>query len=118
MKPNENYFFVVQKFKSLELIKFSQPVCGGLYGVRDNKSKTAKNGLCLDTAVDLFNNCIKTKREIKVAANVSKRTFTIRTEFGKYRTTRMSMDDFKSCQHNTGNDWQNFLNRSGDYYKV
>jgi len=61
MKTTENYFFVVQSFKSLELIKFSQSIYGGLYGVRDNKSKTAKNGLCLDAAIELFNNCIKTK---------------------------------------------------------
>jgi len=59
MKATENYFFVVRAFKTLELIKFSQPICGGFYGVRDNKSKTAKNGLCLDAAMELFNNCIK-----------------------------------------------------------
>ena len=58
-----------------------------------------------------------TGREIKVRSNKSKRTFTIRTESGKYRTYQMSKEEFESCEMNTANDWQQFL-RSDDYYKV
>ena len=58
-----------------------------------------------------------TGEEIKVSANYSKRTFTIKTESGKYRTSVMDQEEFDSCLHNTGNDWQQFL-RSDDYYKV
>lgn len=57
-------------------------------------------------------------REINVRANASKRTFTIRVNSGKYRTFPMSKDEFKSCEHNTANDWQNFLNSFGGYYIV
>ena len=55
--------------------------------------------------------------EISVKANQSKRTFTIRTETAKYRTFPMSQDEFDSCEHNTANDWNQFL-KSDDYYKV
>jgi len=57
-------------------------------------------------------------REIKVTPNYSKRTFTIRVEGSKYRTIQMNEEEFDSEEMNTGNDWQNFLNRSSDYYKV
>lgn len=58
-----------------------------------------------------------TGREINVKPNHSQRTFTIRTESGKYRTTKMNKAEFNDCLHNTGNDWQDFLNGS-DYYKI
>jgi len=58
-----------------------------------------------------------TGREINVKANYSKRTFTIRTDSGKYRTYPMSKEEFESCEHNTANDWNQFL-KSDDYYKV
>lgn len=58
-------------------------------------------------------------REISVRANVSRRTFTIRTESAKYRTVQMSKDEFRSCERNTANDWQHFLNSTnGAYYLV
>jgi len=56
-------------------------------------------------------------RQIKVSANFSKRTYTIYTESGKYRTFPMSKEEFNSCRHNTGNDWSDFL-RANDYLKV
>ena len=56
-------------------------------------------------------------REIKVTANQSKKTFTIRTETAKYRTYPMSKEEFKNCENNTANDWQQFL-KSDDYYRV
>jgi len=56
-------------------------------------------------------------RQISATPNYSARTFTIRVEGSKYRTIRLSKDEFQSCENNTGNDWQNFL-RSNDYYPV
>jgi hypothetical protein len=59
-----------------------------------------------------------TGREIKVSSNQSKKTFTIKTESGKYRTLQMSSQEFNSADRNwTGNDWQNFL-KTDEYYKV
>ena len=58
-----------------------------------------------------------TGREIRIASNQNKRTFTIRTESGKYRTYPMSREEFNSCEYNTGNDWNDFL-KSDDYYRV
>jgi len=59
---------------------------------------------------------------IKVAANQSKRTFTIRKYFNgkvfaKYRTIEMSKEEFDSEEMNTENDWKQFL-KSDDYYSV
>lgn len=59
-----------------------------------------------------------TGREIKVTANHSARTFTIRSNGSKYRTTRLNQDDFHSCLNNTGNDWADFLKYSQDYSLV
>ena len=58
-----------------------------------------------------------TGRELKVSSNKSKRTFTIITESGKYRTLPMSREEFNNNLYNTGNDWQNFL-KSDEYYKI
>lgn len=59
-----------------------------------------------------------TDRAIKVRENNKARTFTIVTESGRYRTLPMSKEEFRSCIDQTGNDWQNFLNVSADYYKI
>tara|TARA_R110000823_G_scaffold37040_1_gene100817 strand:- start:105 stop:293 length:189 start_codon:yes stop_codon:yes gene_type:complete len=56
-------------------------------------------------------------REINVSPNIRNRTFTIRVEGAKYRTIKLSKEEFESCLHNTGNDWQQFL-KSSDYYKI
>jgi hypothetical protein len=56
-------------------------------------------------------------QEIKISPNKSNRTYTIRTNGSKYRTTKMSKEEFKSNSNNTGNDWKNFLS-SDDYYLV
>ena len=58
-----------------------------------------------------------TGRIIKVSANKSKRTFTIKTDAATYRTSPMTKEEFESCEYNTGNDWNDFL-KSNDYYKV
>lgn len=62
---------------------------------------------------------MKTRLGYNVSAtpNYSARTFTIRTEVAKYRTTQMSKEEFQSCLNNTANDWAYFL-KSSDYYKV
>ena len=46
---------------------------------------------------------------ITATPNYKKRTFTIRTETGKYRTFPMSKQKFNSSIHDTANDWQNYL---------
>jgi hypothetical protein len=56
-------------------------------------------------------------RSFKVVPNYSKRSFTIYTVSGRFRTVRMSKQEFNECLNNTGNDWQNFL-MGQDYYKV
>lgn len=59
---------------------------------------------------------------IKVTANESARTFTIRTYVdgkltAKYRTIKFSREEFESESNNTENDWKTFL-KSSDYYLV
>ena len=56
--------------------------------------------------------------EIKVKANQSKRTFTIRKEGLKFRTDKMNRVDFESNENNTANDWQDFLNGSNSYQLI
>jgi len=56
-----------------------------------------------------------TGKEIKVGSNKSTRTFTLIVNGIKYRTTKMTQEEFNSCLHNTGNDWNQFL-KSDDYY--
>jgi len=60
---------------------------------------------------------------IKVKPNHSQRTYTIRTYVkglpsSKYRTYKMSKEEFNSCLYNTERDWREYLNRSDDYYLV
>jgi len=42
-------------------------------------------------------------RIIRISTNYSKRRFTIYTESGKYRTHKMSQQEFDSEKFNTGN---------------
>lgn len=60
-----------------------------------------------------------TGREIKIiSSNKKERTFIIKTESAKYKTTQMSNDDFRNAlMFWTGNDWQNFL-KTDEYYKI
>lgn len=55
--------------------------------------------------------------EIKVSANHSKRTFTIRKNGLKYRTYPMNKEEFSSSLYMTANDWNYFL-KSNDYYRI
>ena len=59
-----------------------------------------------------------TGRELKISSNQKMRTYTIRTESGKYRTCQMSKEEFDSARWWTGNDWQQFLSATDDYYIV
>ena len=54
---------------------------------------------------------------MKVTQNKSARTFTIKNETAKYRTFKMSKQEFESNQYNTENDWKQFL-KTDEYYKV
>lgn len=55
----------------------------------------------------MFNSKLTT---YKITANKSARTFTLRSSTGfKYRTFKMSKDEFKSCEYNTQQDWREFL---------
>jgi len=59
---------------------------------------------------------------IKVSANQSMRTFTIRKFIdgklsAKYRTIQMTQNDFDNEEMNSENDWKQFL-KSDDYYTV
>lgn len=57
-------------------------------------------------------------REINVNGNKRKRTFTIRTESGKYRTLPFTRQEFEQADRFwTGQDWQNFL-KTDAYYPV
>ena len=61
-------------------------------------------------------------KTIKATANKSKRTFTLRvvnvgSPVIKYRTVKLSIEEFDSCEYNTNNDWIQFL-KSSDYYIV
>ena len=56
---NAKEYVVLKSYKGLELVKFDQPIRGGLYGVVYHPEKKAKNGLSLDAAIEIFNNCIK-----------------------------------------------------------
>lgn len=51
-------YTLIRKYKSLELIRLSEPIMGGLYAVRCTKEKKAKTGLSLEAAIDVFNQCI------------------------------------------------------------
>jgi hypothetical protein len=53
--------------------------------------------------------------EIIVAANHSKRTFTLRKNGSKYRTDPMSKQEFNSALNWTGNDWVQFFKTDGYY---
>ena len=61
---------------------------------------------------------------ITATPNYKNRTFTIRKKEGgktvsKFRTLRMSHEEFEECEFNTSNDWQAFLTyQNGSYFTV
>ena len=59
---------------------------------------------------------------IEVKSNVAAKTFTIRTFVdnklsAKYRTYKMSKQEFESAKYWTTNDWKQFL-KTNDYYLI
>lgn len=57
-------------------------------------------------------------REILVRPNFSKKVFTIKTDAAKYRTYKLTENEFNDNLFNTGNDWLNFLKTSQDYFAI
>ena len=55
---------------------------------------------------------------MNVKANQKKRTFTIRVNGSKYRTSQFSKDAFEDLDNNTPLDWKIFLSLSNSYYLV
>jgi hypothetical protein len=55
--------------------------------------------------------------EIRATPNHRDRTFTIRKGSTKYRTAKMSLEEFKANENNTQHDWRQYLKR-GTYIKV
>ena len=54
---------------------------------------------------------------MKATQNKSARTYTLRVNGSKYRTTRMSKQEFENAYYWTENDWNQFL-KTDEYYKV
>lgn len=54
---------------------------------------------------------------MKITSNKSARTYTIVNETAKYRTFKMSKQEFESAYYWTENDWKQFL-KTDEYYKV
>ena len=56
--------------------------------------------------------------EIKVSANKGNRTFTIRKNGSKYRTIRLTKQEFEECDYMSANDWDSYLKYDSNYYVV
>lgn len=56
--------------------------------------------------------------QLIISPNFQDNTFEIQKNGVTWRTTEMTEDEFKSCLNNSGQDWQNYLNNSDDYYLV
>lgn len=58
-----------------------------------------------------------TGRVFRLTSNKTLRHYTIKTESAKFRTYKLTREEFNNMDYFTGNDWQNFL-KTDDYYKV
>ena len=56
--------------------------------------------------------------KVNVKRNKKDRTYTIRVSGNKYRTGKMTRDEFREAEFYTNEDWINYLRNSGDYYVV
>ena len=56
--------------------------------------------------------------QLIISPNFQDNTFEIQKNGVNWRTIEMNEDEFKSCLNNSGQDWQNYLNNSDDYYLV
>jgi hypothetical protein len=57
-------------------------------------------------------------RELLVRPNFSKKVFTIKTYVATYRTYKLPAHEFDENLFNTGNDWQNFLGSTQNYFVI
>ena len=53
-----------------------------------------------------------------IRSNYQAKTFTIRVNGNKYRTSKFSKTTFEELEYNTDADWSNFLATSNSYYRV
>ncbi len=53
----------------------------------------------------------------KITSNKSKRHYTINVGYAKYRTIKMSKEEFNQAHYWTLNDWKQFLT-TDEYYKL
>ena len=59
-----------------------------------------------------------TNEVLRISSNKARRTFTIRTNYAKYRTLPFTKEEFIQADFFwTGNDWKQFL-KTDEYYKV
>jgi len=58
------------------------------------------------------------KKTMNVKSNQKARTFTIRVNGSKYRTSQFSRDEFEEMEYNTSADWVNFLSTSNSYFAI
>ena len=54
---------------------------------------------------------------MKITSNKSARTYTINVGYAKYRTFKMSKQEFDSAYYWSQNDWNQFL-KTDEYFKV
>lgn len=57
-------------------------------------------------------------RTILVRPNYSKRVFSIKGDFGTFKTYKLSENSFNYNLFNTGNEWENFLRTSPDIFAI
>ena len=55
---------------------------------------------------------------IFVRPNYSKRVFSIKGDFGTFKTYKLSENNFNYNLFNTGNEWENYLITSPDIFAV
>jgi hypothetical protein len=55
---------------------------------------------------------------IFVRPNYSKRIFTIKGDYGTFKTYKLSENEFNYNLFNTGNDWKNYLINSTDVFSI
>ena len=51
----------------------------------------------------------KNKKTMKVTSNKNKRTYTISVNGNKYRTTKLTKQEFDELDYNTEGDWINYI---------
>jgi hypothetical protein len=56
--------------------------------------------------------------ELRISSNQGRKHFTIVKNGTRYRTNRLSRDEFEEMEMNTPKDWLNFLASSQNYFKV